>query len=112
MSPCNNCYSAADLYVKDYFHPYVTEGHEEARPLRVYYRHRWLPTINPAVQQYCVTGFNPLGGTTIQMPSREQVMKHRIIIVTLSTSRYLYNMNLPEGLFYFFKSKAIYANIL
>jgi len=31
-------YSAADLYIKDYLHPNVEAGHEEARPLR-----RWCP---------------------------------------------------------------------
>jgi hypothetical protein len=44
-------YSAADLYIKDYLHPYVEAGHEEARPLRIYYHKRWVATVNQVVQQ-------------------------------------------------------------
>ena len=44
-------YSAADLYIKDYLHPYVKAGHEEARPLRIYYHKRWVATVNEVVQK-------------------------------------------------------------
>jgi hypothetical protein len=44
-------FSAADLYIKDYLHPYVKAGHEEARPLRIYYHKRWVATVNEVVQK-------------------------------------------------------------
>jgi superfamily I DNA/RNA helicase len=48
---CTHSNSAADLYIKDYLHPYVTDGHEEARPLRIYYKRRWVTTVNQIVQK-------------------------------------------------------------
>lgn len=47
-------YSAADLYIKDYLHPYVQAGHEEARPLRIYYHKRWVATVNEVVQKVSI----------------------------------------------------------
>lgn len=48
---CTHSNSAADLYIKDYLHPWVEEGIEEARPLRVYYHKRWVATVNTTVQK-------------------------------------------------------------
>lgn len=48
---CTHSNSAADLYIKDYLHPWVEEGIEEARPLRVYYHERWVATVNQIVQK-------------------------------------------------------------
>ncbi|MPC09690.1 putative helicase with zinc finger domain [Portunus trituberculatus] len=52
---CTHSNSAADLYIKDYLHPYVKAGHEEARPLRIYYRNRWVTTVHPDVQEVTLT---------------------------------------------------------
>lgn len=51
---CTHSNSAADLYIKDYLHPYVQAGHTEARPLRVYYHKRWMATVNQVVQEVSV----------------------------------------------------------
>lgn len=48
---CTHSNSAADLYIKDYLHPWVEEGMTEARPLRVYYHKRWVATVNNIVQK-------------------------------------------------------------
>lgn len=48
---CTHSNSAADLYIKDYLHPWVEEGNEEAKPLRVYYHKRWVATVNGIVQK-------------------------------------------------------------
>lgn len=48
---CTHSNSAADLYIKDYLHPWVEEGMTEARPLRVYYHKRWVATVNSIVQK-------------------------------------------------------------
>ncbi|XP_047469239.1 probable helicase with zinc finger domain [Penaeus chinensis] len=50
---CTHSNSAADLYIKDYLHPYVQSGHEEAKPLRIYYRNRWVTTVHSSVQKMC-----------------------------------------------------------
>lgn len=52
---CTHSNSAADLYIKDYLDPYVKDGHEEARPLRIYYQRRWVATVHPIVQQVSIS---------------------------------------------------------
>lgn len=47
---CTHSNSAADLYIKEYLHPFVESGKEEARPLRIYYHKRWVATVNQIVQ--------------------------------------------------------------
>lgn len=48
---CTHSNSAADLYIKDYLHPYVEEGYTEAKPLRIYYHKRWVSTVHSTVQK-------------------------------------------------------------
>ncbi|KAM3865303.1 putative helicase with zinc finger domain [Diretmus argenteus] len=93
---CTHSNSAADLYIKDYLHPYVEAGNSHARPLRVYFRNRWVKTVHPVVQQYCL-----ISGTqfTFQMPKRDDILRHRVVVVTLSTSQYLCQLDLEPGLF-------------
>lgn len=58
---CTHSNSAADLYIKDYLHPYVEAGHEEARPLRIYYHKRWVATVNSVVQKVrCIVSVSML----------------------------------------------------
>lgn len=95
---CTHSNSAADLYIKDYLHPYVEAGHEEARPLRVYYHKRWVATVNQIVQKYCLIELNN-GARNFRVPTLEDIMKHRIVVVTLSISMYLSTMGLPKGHF-------------
>lgn len=95
---CTHSNSAADLYIKDYLHPYVEAGHEEARPLRVYYHKRWVATVNQTVQKYCLIELNG-GVKNFRVPTLEDIMKHRIVVVTLSISMYLSTMGLPKGHF-------------
>ena len=88
--------SAADLYIKDYFHPYVEAGHKEVTPLRIFYHHRWVQTVHPTVLQYAMLGISEQG-RFFRRPTKEDVEKHRIIVATLSTSRDLYNLQLGPG---------------
>ncbi|XP_076852956.1 putative helicase with zinc finger domain [Brachyhypopomus gauderio] len=93
---CTHSNSAADLYIKDYLHPYVEAGNPHAKPLRVYFRNRWVKTVHPVVQQYCLIAGAYL---TFQMPTRQDVERHRVVVVTLSTSQYLCQLDLDPGLF-------------
>ncbi|XP_058266742.1 probable helicase with zinc finger domain isoform X2 [Hemibagrus wyckioides] len=93
---CTHSNSAADLYIKDYLHPYVEAGNPHARPLRVYFRNRWVKTVHPVVQQYCLISGAYL---TFQMPARQDIERHRVVVVTLSTSQYLCQLDLEPGLF-------------
>ncbi|XP_070187827.1 probable helicase with zinc finger domain isoform X2 [Littorina saxatilis] len=93
---CTHSNSAADLYIKDFLHPYVEDGHVEARPLRVYYRHRWVHTIPEVIIPYSLwSGERQM----FCVPTEEDVKKHRVIITTLSTARYISDIGLPPGFF-------------
>ncbi|KAM9296423.1 putative helicase with zinc finger domain [Gastrophryne carolinensis] len=93
---CTHSNSAADLYIKDYLHPYVEMGNPQAKPLRVYFRNRWVKTVHPVVQQYCLISSTH---STFQMPQKEDVIQHRVVVVTLSTSQYLCQLDLEPGFF-------------
>ena len=45
--------SEADIYIKEYLHPLVESGFNDARPLRIYYQYRWRGTVSTVVQKYC-----------------------------------------------------------
>ena len=92
-----NLDSAADLYIKDFLHPYVMDGNLDARPLRILYRHRWIQTVPETVLQYCIQEMTgPLAGS-FRAPTVEDVQKHRVVITTLSTARLLSDLELPVG---------------
>nr|XP_045015179.1 probable helicase with zinc finger domain isoform X1 [Jaculus jaculus]XP_045015180.1 probable helicase with zinc finger domain isoform X1 [Jaculus jaculus]XP_045015181.1 probable helicase with zinc finger domain isoform X1 [Jaculus jaculus] len=93
---CTHSNSAADLYIKDYLHPHVEAGNPQARPLRVYFRNRWVKTVHPVVHQYCLISS---AHSTFQMPQKEDILKHRVVVVTLNTSQYLCQLDLEPGLF-------------
>lgn len=63
-------------------------------PSRVYFRNRWVKTVHPLVQQYCLISSTQV---TFQMPTREDILRHRIVVVTLSTSQYLCQLDLDPG---------------
>ncbi|XP_077184514.1 putative helicase with zinc finger domain isoform X2 [Paroedura picta] len=93
---CTHSNSAADLYIKDYLHPYVEAGNPQARPLRVYFRNRWVKTVHPVVHQYCLISSTH---STFQMPQKEDIVKQRVVVVTLNTSQYLCQLDLEPGFF-------------
>ncbi|KAK3911193.1 putative helicase with zinc finger domain [Frankliniella fusca] len=95
---CTHSNSAADIYIQDYLHPYVLSGHEAARPLRIYYHKRWVSTVQPTVQKYCLIE-TVNGMRHFKLPSKEDVEKHRVIVVTLNMSMVLATLNLQKGFF-------------
>jgi len=95
---CTHSNSAADLYIKEYLHPWVEGGIANAKPLRIYYHKRWVATVNSIVQKYCLIELK--GNTRVfKKPTVEDVYKHKIVVVTLSTSMELASLNLKKGYF-------------
>ena len=84
------------MYIKEFIHPLVKEGNLKAVPLRIYYRHRWKQTVPDVVLQYCPVDTS--GHGNFRTPTKEDVEKYRIIITTLSTARYLCDLDLPKGM--------------
>ncbi|XP_052786860.1 uncharacterized protein LOC128222086 isoform X3 [Mya arenaria] len=89
---CTHSNSEADIYVEDYFHPYCKDNHPEAKPLRIYYQHRWPNTVSKTVRQYCLQE-----GHSFRKPRREDILRHRIVVTTFSTAKML--TEFPEDLF-------------
>lgn len=73
------------------------EGNLDARPLRILYRHRWIQTVPEIVLQYCIQETSGPHIGSFRAPTEEDVLKHRVVITTLSTARLLSDLDLPLG---------------
>jgi len=94
-----DCGSAADLYIKDYIDGYVAEGeHPEAVPLRIVFRHRWTQSLHPSVLKYCLLNTDSQVPGSFRVPTRDEIMKFRLVVTTLSTSRQLFDVGIDKGL--------------
>ncbi|KAL1786311.1 helicase with zinc finger protein domain 2 [Sigmodon hispidus] len=83
---CTHTNSAADIYIREYFHGYVNSGHPEAAPLRVMYRDRPPRQTDPTTLQYCCLtedrkAFRP--------PTGAELVHHRVVVTTTSQAREL-----------------------
>jgi len=94
------CYcSAADLYIKDYFDPYITESQQlDLMPLRIVYRHRWTQSIHPTVLKYCLLNTDSSVPGSFRVPTLNAIMKFRLVVTTLSTSKQLFDVGIKKGL--------------
>lgn len=95
---CTHSNSAADLYIREYLHPWVEGGLEEAKPLRIYYHKRWVATVHNVVQKYCLIELKG-NSRVFKRPTVEDIYSHKIVVVTLSTSMELASLNLKRGYF-------------
>lgn len=90
---CASPLSAADIYIQEHFHSYVSSGHPEATPLRVMYTDRPPSQTDAATLQYCCLtedrrAFRP--------PTRAELEQHRIVVATTSQAR---ELRVPAGFF-------------
>ncbi|XP_070600520.1 3'-5' exoribonuclease HELZ2 [Erythrolamprus reginae] len=90
---CTHTNSAADIYIREYFHNYVISFHPEATPLRVKSIFRSVKSTDPITLRYCC--LSP-GGNEFCFPTREQIDRRRIVLTTCMTSR---DLGLPCGYF-------------
>lgn len=90
---CFSFSSAADIYIREYFHNYVISSHPEAVPLRVKSIYRLVKTTDHITLRYCC--LSP-SGEQFCLPTREQIDQHRIVLTTCMTSR---DLGLPPGYF-------------
>lgn len=90
--PCPS-HSAADIYIREYFHGYVSRGHPEAAPLRVMYTDRPPNQTDPTTLQYCCLtedfrAFRP--------PTEAELTGHRVVVTTTLQAR---ELRVPPGFF-------------
>ncbi|KAM6163902.1 3'-5' exoribonuclease HELZ2 [Rhynchocyon petersi] len=90
---CTHTNSAADIYIREYFHSHVSSGHSEARPLRVMYTDRPPNQTDTATLQYCCLTDDR---RAFRLPSQAELQQHRIVVTTTSQARVL---QVPPGFF-------------
>jgi len=96
---CTHSNSAADLYIKEYLDPAFTNNKIDKSLLRVYYHNRWVQTVHPVIQKYCLIESDPVTSTRkFKTPLLEDLQDKDIIVATLSTSRCIAEL-LPVGHF-------------
>ncbi|ESO87147.1 hypothetical protein LOTGIDRAFT_106967, partial [Lottia gigantea] len=95
---CTHSNSAGDLYIKDFFHAWFEEGNEEMKPLRIIYKNRWVQTVSETVLKYSLFDSHT---STFKYPTLEDLEKHRVIITTLNTARYISDLNISKGKWFF-----------
>ncbi|ETE60056.1 Peroxisomal proliferator-activated receptor A-interacting complex protein, partial [Ophiophagus hannah] len=90
---CTHTNSAADIYIRDYFHNYAISSHPEAIPLRVKSIYRSVRSTDPITLRYCCCSPS---GNEFCLPTREQIDRHRIVLTTCMISR---DLGVPCGYF-------------
>ena len=92
---CTHSNSAADLHVK-FLDTYLKKEDSIAacKPLRIYTPLRKLSTVSDTVKGYCLIADKGKPTEAFRLPTREEVVKHRVIVSTLSMSRAIFDMNL------------------
>uniref|UniRef100_A0A7M4EGY0 Helicase with zinc finger 2 n=1 Tax=Crocodylus porosus TaxID=8502 RepID=A0A7M4EGY0_CROPO len=90
---CTHTNSAADIYIREYFHEYVVSGHPGAVPLCIKYMERPVGTTDPITQMYCCLAKDQ---SVFRHPTPAEIDRHRIIITTSMLSR---DLRVPPGYF-------------
>ncbi|KAM5178909.1 3'-5' exoribonuclease HELZ2 isoform 3-T3 [Callospermophilus lateralis] len=90
---CTHTNSAADIYIREYFHAYVSRDHPEAAPLRVMYTDRPPSQTDPATLRYCCLTED---GRAFRPPTRAELAHHRLVVTTTSQAR---KLQVPVGFF-------------
>ncbi|RMB95770.1 hypothetical protein DUI87_27883 [Hirundo rustica rustica] len=83
---CTHTNSAADIYIREYFHTYVTTGHPWAVPLRIISTDRPVNMTDPITQMYCCLSADQ---RSFRHPTQAEIDKHHIIITTSMLSKNL-----------------------
>lgn len=93
---CTHSNSAADIHV-ELLDEYLKEqrGIAACRPLRIYTPMRKLSTVSAKVKEYCLI----TDKGAFRLPTRYEVLSHRVVVSTLGMSRALFDMELHRGFF-------------
>ncbi|NXW54855.1 HELZ2 Helicase, partial [Eurystomus gularis] len=90
---CTHTNSAADIYIREYFHSYVTKGHPWAVPLRIISTDRPINLTDSITQMYCCLSPDQ---RSFRHPTREEIDRHQVIITTSTLSK---NLKVAPGYF-------------
>ena len=85
-------FSAADLYIRTYFHPHFQkqESNDRVSILRIYATERLQATVHDDVRKYC--HFDK--GGKFSIPTKDEILKNTVVVTTLSMSVALFRLGL------------------
>ncbi|XP_052765877.1 helicase with zinc finger domain 2-like isoform X2 [Mya arenaria] len=92
---CAQSNSAADLYIVKHLDGLLKKSGNSSQLCRLYQRERRVFTIQAEVKKYCL--LSP-GHDSIKMPTKKDIERFRIVIVTVTSSLELANLGL-QGMF-------------
>lgn len=97
---CTHSNSAADIHV-ELLHNYLKDPASitTCKPLRIYTPLRKLATVSDTVKEYCLIVDKGTTAEAFRLPTRDDVLRHRVIVSTLGMSRALFDMDLHRGYF-------------
>ena len=97
---CTHSNSAADIHV-ELLDTYLKKekGIVACKPLRIYAPLRKLSAVSDTVKEYCLVTDKGKPTEAFRLPTREDVIRHRVIVSTLGMSRALFDMDLHRGYF-------------
>ena len=97
---CTHSNSAADLHVF-LLHSYLKDqfGIGACKPLRIYTPFRKLSTVSDTVKGYCLIAHKGTPNQAFRLPTRDDVLRHRVVVSTLGMSRALFDMNFHREFF-------------
>ncbi|XP_007903968.1 probable helicase with zinc finger domain [Callorhinchus milii] len=93
---CTHSDTAADSFLKDYLSPIVEHDASDIRLLRIYHKNKSVKSVQPTVQRYCLLARNQ---SSFVLPRKEDVLKCRIVVTTVSSAKYLCQADLQHGYF-------------
>ncbi|KAM4625518.1 3'-5' exoribonuclease HELZ2-like [Polymixia lowei] len=94
---CTYTNSSADLYVKDYFHSFISQGHRGIRPIRIKAnKHTSLQATDQITLRYCLLSEDR---QNFLPPTKADLTSKNIVIATTSMARRFHDLKLPNGYF-------------
>lgn len=96
---CTHSNSAADHYIKNYLHPFLTTSgipRSRFKPLRICWENRFINTVPDEVLQYCLLDLHT---GKFAVPNKEVLKSHRVVVTTLVTAASLAKLDLAPGFF-------------
>ncbi|KAK3594867.1 hypothetical protein CHS0354_005940 [Potamilus streckersoni] len=100
---CAQSNSAADLYITKHFDIFMKKSNLSISLRRVYYKERRVYTVAPEVKKYCILSPDK---SYFESPTKEDILNHRIVIVTLAESLVLTTMGLQGNFTHIFIDEA------
>lgn len=92
------CFSSADLYIRDHFHPIISSEKEGLQPLRIKANKqgRALLTTDEITLKYCLLSKDK---HQFLPPKKDDLDAHNIVVTTTSMAKHFHDLKLPEGYF-------------